>query len=166
MKRPALQAKRVRVLGMAFRGPKVFGTFEERAPGLWDDQALMLDQEKSATDQPRKVSWWGLTIVLDHKAKSFLITRSQRHGLGNAHGFLVSRCFKTSLQKLKKNQLPKKALPKIREQFETVAFVKSTLIRVTVGSKVEKEGCFWINPSRCFWNVAESHQNCLLAPTN
>ena len=34
MKRPALQNKRVRVLRMAFRARKVFGTFEKRAPEL------------------------------------------------------------------------------------------------------------------------------------
>ena len=33
MKRPALQNKQVRVLRMAFRARKVFGTFEKRAPG-------------------------------------------------------------------------------------------------------------------------------------
>ena len=32
MKRPALQNKRVAVLGMALRARKVFGTFEKRAP--------------------------------------------------------------------------------------------------------------------------------------
>ena len=32
MKRPALQIKQVRVLRMAFRARKVFGTFEKRAP--------------------------------------------------------------------------------------------------------------------------------------
>ena len=34
MKRTALQNKRVRVLRMAFRARKDFGTFEKRAPGL------------------------------------------------------------------------------------------------------------------------------------
>ena len=34
MKRPALQNKRVAVLGMALRARKVFGTFEKRAPVL------------------------------------------------------------------------------------------------------------------------------------
>ena len=34
MKKAALQNKRVGVLGMAFRAREVFGTFEERAPGL------------------------------------------------------------------------------------------------------------------------------------
>ena len=34
MKRPALQNKRVAVLGMALRARKVFGTFEKWAPGL------------------------------------------------------------------------------------------------------------------------------------
>ena len=34
MKRPALQNKRVTVLGMALRARKVFGTFEKRAPGM------------------------------------------------------------------------------------------------------------------------------------
>ena len=33
MKRPALQNKRVAVLGMALRARKVFGTFEKRALG-------------------------------------------------------------------------------------------------------------------------------------
>ena len=33
MKRSALQNKRVRVLRMAFRARKAFGTFEKRAPG-------------------------------------------------------------------------------------------------------------------------------------
>ena len=33
MKRPALQNKRVSVLGMALRARKLFGTFEKRAPG-------------------------------------------------------------------------------------------------------------------------------------
>ena len=34
MKRPALQNKQVRVLGMAFQARKVFGISEKRAPGL------------------------------------------------------------------------------------------------------------------------------------
>ena len=33
MKRPALQNKQVRLLPIAFRALKVFGTFEKRAPG-------------------------------------------------------------------------------------------------------------------------------------
>ena len=33
MKRPASQNERIRVLPMAFRARKVFGTFERRAPG-------------------------------------------------------------------------------------------------------------------------------------
>ena len=33
MKRPASQNMQVRVLRMAFRARKVFGTFEKRAPG-------------------------------------------------------------------------------------------------------------------------------------
>ena len=36
MKRPALQNKRVGVLGTAFRPRNVFGTFEERATGSWN----------------------------------------------------------------------------------------------------------------------------------
>ena len=38
MKRPALQTKRVRVLRMAFRARKAFGTFEKRAPGLQSER--------------------------------------------------------------------------------------------------------------------------------
>ena len=34
MKRPALQNKRVGVLGTPFRARKVFGTFEKRATGF------------------------------------------------------------------------------------------------------------------------------------
>ena len=34
MKRPTLQSKRVGVSRMAFRGSKVFGSFEKRTPGV------------------------------------------------------------------------------------------------------------------------------------
>ena len=42
MKRPALQNKRVRVLRMAFRALRVFGTFEKRTPGGKEGFALQL----------------------------------------------------------------------------------------------------------------------------
>ena len=41
MKRPALQNKQVRVLRMAFRARKVFGTFEKRAPVSGDKIPLI-----------------------------------------------------------------------------------------------------------------------------
>ena len=38
-KRPTLQNKRVRVLGMAFRARKVFGSFDKHTPGLFEDNS-------------------------------------------------------------------------------------------------------------------------------
>ena len=41
MKRPALQNKQVTVLRMAFRAPKVVGTFEKQAPGVFHKTILL-----------------------------------------------------------------------------------------------------------------------------
>ena len=51
MKRPGLQNMRVGVSRIAFRGRKVFGTFEERAPGSQSfhqrDTKLSLETKQS-----------------------------------------------------------------------------------------------------------------------
>ena len=45
MKRPALQNKQVGVLRKAFRARKVLGTFEKRAPGLFQGLGFGLGSE-------------------------------------------------------------------------------------------------------------------------
>ena len=62
MKRPALQNKRVAVLGMAFWALIVFGTFEKRAPGLnfWS----LSQQAGGALDRHRRGQGSNLHLVL------------------------------------------------------------------------------------------------------
>ena len=70
MKRPALQNKQVVVVRMAFQAQKVLGTFEKRAPALFEQCVGSFTSRRIMNNEELRDGAYGLSSLYEKTRKS------------------------------------------------------------------------------------------------